>query len=36
MHKEKPDNTEILAYTLIHNSADQNIVKDVAQEEDRV
>jgi len=35
MHEEKPDNIEMLASTLIHKSVDQNIVKYVAQEEDR-
>jgi hypothetical protein len=35
MHEEKPDNIEILASTLIHNSVDQNIGQVVAQEEER-
>jgi len=35
MHEEYPHNIETLESTLIHKSVDQNIVKDVAQEEDR-
>jgi hypothetical protein len=35
MDEEKPDNSEVLASTLNHNHVDQNIVQNVAKEEDR-
>jgi hypothetical protein len=35
MHEEKPDNIETLTSSLIHNSVDQNIVQEFAQEKDR-